>query len=111
MSFCDVYFYRETIGIKQVVMNNLPLSKPIEVDFCAQLLVVNKDGSVFSYIIKYKKRLSKLNYFIPRSSSIGYERPVAEVPKPGIKKLDSVTRRLAYFKNFGDYLLKLKPRI
>jgi len=92
-------------------MNNLPLSKPIEVDFCAQLLVVNKDGSVFSYIIKYKKRLSKLNYFIPRSSSIGYERPVAEVPKPGIKKLDSVTRRLAYFKNFGDYLLKLKPRI
>ena len=40
----------------------------------SNLLVVNKDGSVFSYIIKYKERLSKLNYFIPMSSSIGNER-------------------------------------
>ena len=31
----------------------------------SNLLVVNRDGSVFAYIIKYKERLSKLNFFYP----------------------------------------------
>ena len=31
----------------------------------SNLLVVNRNGSIFSYIVRYKKQLSKLNYFIP----------------------------------------------
>ncbi len=39
----------------------------------SNLLVVNRNGSVFSYILRYKTQLSKLNYFIPQSNSIGNE--------------------------------------
>ena len=42
----------------------------------SNLLVVNRNGSIFSYIVRYKKQLSKLNYFIPLSSSIGNEKPI-----------------------------------
>ncbi|MDT0651762.1 conjugal transfer protein TraN, partial [Zunongwangia sp. F297] len=42
----------------------------------SNLLVVNRNGSIFSYIVRYKKQLSKLNYFIPLSKSIGNERPI-----------------------------------
>ncbi|MGC1632971.1 MAG: DUF4138 domain-containing protein [Gelidibacter sp.] len=41
----------------------------------SNLLIINRDGSVFSYIIRYKASLSKLNYFIPMSNSIGNEKP------------------------------------
>lgn len=34
----------------------------------SNLLVVNRNGSIFSYIVRYKKQLSKLNYFIPLSN-------------------------------------------
>tara|TARA_R110002051_G_scaffold207121_2_gene272662 strand:+ start:406 stop:1254 length:849 start_codon:yes stop_codon:yes gene_type:complete len=44
----------------------------------SNLLVVNRDGSIFSYILRYKKQLSKLNYFIPLTNSIGNERPKAQ---------------------------------
>ena len=42
----------------------------------SNLLVVNRNGSIFSYIVSYKKQLSKLNYFIPLSNSIGNEKPI-----------------------------------
>lgn len=76
----------------------------------SNLLVVSRGGSVFSYILKYKNRLSKLNYFIPKTESIGTSTPKFELPERGIIKSDSITRDLVYFKNFGDYLLKLKPK-
>jgi len=41
----------------------------------SNLLVINRNGSIFSYIVRYKKQLSKLNYFIPLSNSIGNEKP------------------------------------
>jgi len=72
--------------------------------------VVTDDGSIYSYILKYAKTLPKLNHFVPKSASIGTEMPVIEKPKPGKKELDSVARRLEYFKHFGDYLLKSKPK-
>lgn len=76
----------------------------------SNLLVVTDEGSVYSYILKYSEKLPKLNYFIPEMESIGTEIPVIEKPKPGKKELDSVARRLKYFKRFGDYLLKSKPK-
>ena len=42
----------------------------------SNLLVVNRNGAIFSYIVRYKKQLSKLNYFIPVSNSIGNEKPI-----------------------------------
>ena len=44
----------------------------------SNLLVVNRNGSIFSYIVRYKKQLSKLNYFIPLSNSIGNEKPIVK---------------------------------
>ena len=76
----------------------------------SNLLVVTDDGSVYSYILKYAKTLPKLNHFVPKSASIGTEMPVMEKLKPGKKELDSAARRLEYFKRFGDYLLKSKPK-
>ena len=76
----------------------------------SNLLVVSDNGSVYSYILKYSKELPKLNYFIPVTESIGTEMPVIEKPKPSKKELDSVARRLEYFKRFGDYLWKSKPK-
>jgi len=46
----------------------------------SNLLVVNKNGDVFSYILRYKSQLSKLNYFIPLSSSIGNEKTKLILP-------------------------------
>lgn len=77
----------------------------------SNLLVVNRNGSIFSYIVRYKKQLSKLNYFIPLTSSIGNEKP---------KITDSVQTKLVgksidnstyYYKKFCSYLLDRKQRI
>ncbi|HIC32450.1 MAG TPA: DUF4138 domain-containing protein [Flavobacteriaceae bacterium] len=74
----------------------------------SNLLVVNKNGSIFSYIVRYKKQLSKLNYFIPLTNSIGNEKP---------KITDSVQTKLVgksidnstyYYEKFCSYLLSLK---
>ncbi|MDL5512436.1 DUF4138 domain-containing protein [Arenibacter sp. M-2] len=77
----------------------------------SNLLVVNRDGSVFSYIIKYKEGLSKLNYFIPLSSRIGNERPIAN---DSIKVADSeasTANKHQYYKRFCAYLLDRKQRM
>lgn len=74
----------------------------------SNLLVVNRDGSVFSYIIKYKERLSQLTYFIPMASSIGNERPLAN---DSIKIADSEAsdaHEHQYYKRFCAYLLARK---
>ena len=76
----------------------------------SNLLVINTDGSVFSYIVRYKKQLSKLNYFISLSSSIGNEKPIAKNP---IKSVDSETvneTRNQYYQKFCSYLIKKKTR-
>lgn len=77
----------------------------------SNLLVVNRDGSVFSYIIKYRERLSKLNYFIPLSNRIGNEKPIAN---DSIKISDSetgTTKRHQYYERFCSYFLDKKQRI
>ena len=39
----------------------------------SNLLVITVDGAVYSYILKYRKNLTRLTYFIPEAESIGTE--------------------------------------
>lgn len=77
----------------------------------SNLLVINKNGAIFSYVVKYKEKLSKLNYFISESNSIGNENRVAEdksetevIPRAPIS-------RQQYYERFCSYLLNQKPNI
>lgn len=77
----------------------------------SNLLVINQNGSIFSYIVRYKKQLSTLNYFIPTSSSIGNEKPIvtdsAKVDNPKA----AIDNRTYYYEKFCSYLIDLKQRI
>ena len=77
----------------------------------SNLLVVNKNGSIFSYIVRYKKQLSKLNYFIPLSSSIGNEKPIVTESVIAESSEELVDNSTYYYQKFCSYLLKRKQRI
>lgn len=77
----------------------------------SNLLVVNRNGSIFSYIVRYKKQLSKLNYFIPTSSSIGNEKPIVNDSIELQTSKDSIDNRKYYYLKFCSYLLDRKQRI
>jgi len=68
----------------------------------SNLLTVTKNGQVYSYILKYKEQLSKLNYFISLKESIGNERPIILKQEPIVQPSD----RIDHFKKFSNYLLK-----
>ncbi len=70
----------------------------------SNLLTLTKNGQVYSYILKYKARLRKLNYFISKNESIGNERPITIRDKPITELVD----RTAYFQKLSEYLLKSK---
>ena len=72
----------------------------------SNLLVVTDDGKVYSYMLKYKKELPKLNYFISTDESIGMEIPAKATPKTTQKEQDSLIKRQEYFQRFAEYLLK-----
>lgn len=74
----------------------------------SNLLVLTKDGRVYSYILKYRKQLDKLNHFVSSSQSIGTERPIAIGQKQKDKKLDSIAKRREYFESYCNYLFKAK---
>ncbi|MCK0135326.1 DUF4138 domain-containing protein [Arenibacter sp. S6351L] len=54
----------------------------------SNLLVVTRDGEVYSYLLRYSQKLEKLNYFIEAAESIGNERtgsailPEVEIKSP-----------------------------
>lgn len=74
----------------------------------SNLLAVTKDGQVYSYILKYKEQLKKLNYFISSKASIGNEQP-KEIKQKLVKQSQSpYASRTAYFKKFSKYLLNSK---
>ncbi len=74
----------------------------------SNLLTVTKNGQVYSYILKYKERLSQLNYFINPKESIGKEQPERTKEKPISKSQDTYSNRITYFQKFCSYLLKSK---
>lgn len=75
----------------------------------SNLLAITNGGQVYSYIIRYAESISKLNYFIAETESIGNEKPVIDTL---ITKNDSVVKRLenktVEYKRFSDYILNLK---
>lgn len=77
----------------------------------SNLLVVSSDGSVFSYILKYKEQLDQLNYFVLRSDTIGNENPdVSEK----LKKKDVLVEekeKYLYFEKICSYLVERKQKI
>ena len=77
----------------------------------SNLLVVNRDGSIFSYIIRYKAQLPKLNYFISMSSSIGNEKPKVDDLIQAETSEKRVDYRKYYYEKFCSYLLDRKQRI
>ncbi|MGV8815963.1 MAG: DUF4138 domain-containing protein [Gelidibacter sp.] len=77
----------------------------------SNLLVVNRNGSIFSYIVRYKKQLSKLNYFFPTSSSIGNEKPKGKDSIQTETSEKSVDFGEYYYEKFCTYLLDRKQHI
>ncbi|MDT0650921.1 DUF4138 domain-containing protein, partial [Autumnicola edwardsiae] len=77
----------------------------------SNLLVVNRNGSVFSYIVKYKKQLERLNYFIPKSKSIGNEKPIVADSVKVNESKTSLGNEVYYYQKFCSYLLDRKQRI
>ncbi|EHQ01581.1 DUF4138 domain-containing protein [Gillisia limnaea] len=74
----------------------------------SNLLIVNRNGSIFSYIVRYKEKLTKLNYFIPISSSIGNEIPKGKdsIQAETSEKSNAYTKY--YYEKFCTYLLDRK---
>ncbi len=77
----------------------------------SNLLVVGKNGAVFSYIVKYRKKLDRLNYFIPTSKSIGNEKPILADSTIFVKREDTIDNRTYYYNKFCSYLVGRKQRI
>lgn len=77
----------------------------------SNLLVVNRSGSIFSYIVRYKKQLSKLNYFIPLLNSIGNEKPIVTDSIQAETSEKSIDNRTYYYHKFCSYLLNRNQRI
>ena len=77
----------------------------------SNLLVINRNGSIFSYIVRYKERLEKLNYFIPIASSIGNEIPMIANTKGIFEPVERIENRTFYYQKFSSYLLDRKETI
>ena len=77
----------------------------------SNLLIINNNGSIFSYIVRYKEVLEKLNYFIPISASIGNEKPNSEVVEDKEKPVKRFDFKTNYYERFCSYLVKRRQRI
>jgi len=77
----------------------------------SNLLVIGADGAVFSYILKYKEQLSRLNYFIPEAQSIGKEKPVVKDSVRDKKPQKNLNKKEDHYRRFCIYLLSKKQRI
>jgi len=77
----------------------------------SNLLVINRNGAIFSYIVSYKKQLSKLNYFIPLSNCIGNEKPIVTDSIKVVTSEKNIDNRTYYYQKFCSYLLNRNQRI
>ncbi len=74
----------------------------------SNLLMVTKNGQVYSYILKYAEKLPKYNYFIEQRESIGNEKPKIKILKTKKSIVNNPTNRMTHFEKFSEYLLKSK---
>ncbi|CAL66334.1 DUF4138 domain-containing protein [Christiangramia forsetii] len=77
----------------------------------SNLLIISMNGSIYSYIVKYKEQLSKLNYFVPRTKSIGNEKPVVKNTEPNDSVGYKNVSRTVYYKKFSNFLLARTQKI
>ena len=82
------------------------------------LLVFTTDGSIYSYILSYRRDLPKLNYFIGKGEEIGSEVPRQDslispkkiLVEEELRENDSINRRETYLRKAAAYYLDLKPK-
>ncbi|WP_445738488.1 DUF4138 domain-containing protein [Mariniflexile sp.] len=77
----------------------------------SNLLIINNNGSVFSYIVRYKEQLQTLNYFMPDSTSIGNEKPFTGAADNQNKLIELFDFKTNYYKRFCSYLVKRRQLI
>ena len=77
----------------------------------SNLLVINTNGSIFSYIVSYREQLEKLNYFVPQSESIGFEQPKFTERSDSTNVANLFTDKTFYYERFCSYLLTRKQKI
>jgi len=77
----------------------------------SNLLVIDTGGSVYSYILKYRKDLSRLNYFIQGTERIGNAKPDRPGPAKKVEPKRNQFDRDTHYQSFGSYLLRKKERI
>lgn len=77
----------------------------------SNLLIINNNGSIFSYIVRYKEVLKTLNYFIQDSTSIGNERPITEAVDDEDNSIERFDFKTNYYERFCLYLVKRRQRI
>lgn len=76
----------------------------------SNLLVINRSGAIFSYIVRYKEHLTKLNYFVSISESIGNEKPHETLESDNEEKVFD-NFKVNYYQEFCTYLLGQKQRL
>lgn len=72
----------------------------------SNLLVINKNGAIFSYIVRYREQLPTLNYFISESKSIGNEKPKDSLENIASKVKSVATNKDFHYQKFSAYLLE-----
>jgi len=76
----------------------------------SNLLVITTDGSIYSYIIKYKAKLTRVNYFVEPQNSIGKEDRKKDTLAPiAVKPIAAIS--LSHMKALSAQLLKHKQGI
>lgn len=71
----------------------------------SNLIAITKNGQVYSYILKYKEHITKLNYFVGLEESIGTESPVIIDEKTDDSIASTIADKSKDYKGFCDYLL------
>jgi len=77
----------------------------------SNLLVINTNGAIYSYILSYREQLEKLYYFVPQSERIGFEQPKFAERSDSVSVANLFTDKSFYYERFCSYLLTRKQRI
>ncbi|MFL1013323.1 DUF4138 domain-containing protein [Flavisericum labens] len=76
----------------------------------SNLLIITNDGKVYSYILKYADSISKLNYFIQQTESIGNEKPILKTPLVKTSNTNLTETKNSYYMKFCSHLMQAKHK-
>jgi len=74
----------------------------------SNLLTIIENGQVYSYILKYKKQLKRINYFISEKESVGNDKPIKIAIKQQKSIINEQVTRISNYQRFCEYLLSSK---